>query len=216
MTDVAPDGSPVQIYAALPAEPELGRVRSLLAPGARILDLGCGTGRIANPLAADGYAVVAVDNSEAMLARVVGAETVLGDVRTLDVGRQFDVVLALSHLINHPERSLRLDLLRVCRKHLADDGVVVVQRYSPDWVPSDSQGASGDVAIHLHHVVHRDARTFAATVTYTLDGHSWSQSFEATIVDDDELASLALASGLTVSNATDDPSWVILAASTGT
>ena len=216
MIDVAPDGSPVQIYAALPAEPELSRVRSLLAPGARILDLGCGTGRIANPLAADGHAVVAVDNSEAMLACVLGAETVLGDVRSLDLGRQFDVVLVLSHLINHPERSLRLDLLRVCRKHLADDGVIVVQRYSPTWVPSDSEGSSGDVAIHLHHVVHRDARAFAATVTYTLDGHSWSQAFEAIIVDDDELASLVLATGLAVSNATDDPSWVVLAATKGT
>jgi 2-polyprenyl-3-methyl-5-hydroxy-6-metoxy-1,4-benzoquinol methylase len=215
MTDVAPDGSPVQIYAALPAEPELSRVRSLLAPGARILDLGCGTGRIANPLAADGYVVVAVDNSEAMLARVVGAETVLGDVRSLDLGRQFDVVLALSHLINHRERSRRLDLLRVCRNHLADNGVLVVQRYSPDWLPSDSEGSSGDVAIHLHHVVHRDAQAFAATVTYTLDGHSWSQAFESTVVDDDEMASLALASGLTVSKATDDPRWVILVATEG-
>ena len=212
MKGVAPDGSPVQIYAALPAEPELGRVRSLLAPGARILDLGCGTGRIANPLAADGHAVVAVDNSEEMLARVVGAETVMGDVRTLDLGRQFDAVLALSHLINHPERSCRLDLLRVCRKHLSFDGVIVVERYSPDWVPSDSEGAIGDVTIQLHDVEHRDARAFAATVTYTLDGRSWSQSFEATIVDDHELASLALASGLTVSHVTDDPSWVVLTA----
>jgi 2-polyprenyl-3-methyl-5-hydroxy-6-metoxy-1,4-benzoquinol methylase len=156
----------------------------VLGPDARILDLGCGTGRIANPLAADGHAVVAVDNSEAMLARVVGAETVMGDVRTLDLGRQFDAVLALSHLINHPERSRRLDLLRVCRKHLADGGVIVVERYAPDWVPSDSEGASGDVAIQLHHVIHHDARAFAATVTYTLTGRSWSQEFEASIVDE--------------------------------
>jgi len=119
MTDVAPDGSPVQIYVALPAEPELGRIRSLVSPGARILDLGCGTGRIANSLAADGHLVVAVDNSEAMLARVVGAEVVLGDVRTLDLHRQFDVVLALSHLINHPDRSCRVNLLRVCRNSSA-------------------------------------------------------------------------------------------------
>ena len=104
----------------------------------------------------------------------------------------------------------------MCRKHLADDGVIVVERYSPDWVPFDSEGASGDVAIQLHHVVHRDARAFAATVTYTLDGRSWSQAFEATIVDDDELASLALASGLTVSHVTDDPSWVVLTATVET
>ena len=66
--------------------------------------------------------------------------------------------------------------------------------------------------IHLHHVVHFDAKAFAATVTYTLDGHSWSQTFESTVVDDDEMASLALSSGLTVSKATDDPRWVILVA----
>jgi SAM-dependent methyltransferase len=216
MTDVAPDGSPVEIYAALPAEPELSRVRSLVRPGARILDLGCGTGRIANPLAADGHAVVAVDNSEAMLACVVGAEVVLGDVRTLDLQMEFDVVLALSHLINHPERSRRLDLLRVCRQHVADDGVVVVERYSPDWIPSDSEGSSGEVAIRLHHVVHHDDGTFAATVTYTLDEHSYSQAFEGTIVDDDELASLALECGLAVRDVADDPSWVILTATGGT
>ena len=99
-----------------------------LSAGARILDLGCGTGRIANPLAADGHAVVAVDNSEAMLARVVGAETVLGDVRSLDLGRQLDAVLALSNLINHPERSHRLDLLRVCHETLGHDGVIVGER----------------------------------------------------------------------------------------
>jgi SAM-dependent methyltransferase len=211
VTDVAPDGSPVEIYAALPAEPELSRVRSLLTPGARILDLGCGTGRIANPLAADGHAVVAVDNSEAMLSCVVGAEVVLGDVRTLDLQVKFDVVLALSHLINHPERSRRLDLLRVCRQHVVDDGMVVVERYSPDWIPSDSEGSSGDVAIRLHRVVHHDDGTFAATVTYTLHEHSYSQAFEGTIVDDDELASLAVESGLAVRSVADEPSWVILA-----
>jgi SAM-dependent methyltransferase len=188
-------------------------VRSLLAPRARILDLGCGTGRIANPLAADGHAVVAVDNSEAMLACVIGAENVLGDVWTLDLGRQFDVVLALSHLINNPEPSLRLELLRVCRKHLADDGVVVVERYPPGWLPAETAGASGEVAIHLHDVLHGADGAFAATVTYALDGHSWSQGFEATIIDDDELASLARASGLTVTDATNDPAWVVLAAS---
>ena len=200
----------MEIYAALPAEPELSRVRSLVTPGARILDLGCGTGRIANPLAADGHAVVAVDNSEAMLACVVGAEVVLGDVRTLDLQVKFDVVLALSHLINHPERSRRLDLLRVCRQHGVDDGRVVVERYSPDWTPSDSEGSIGDVAIRLHHVVRHDDGTFAATVTYSLHEHSYSQSFEGTIVDDDELASLAVESGLAVRRVADDPSWVIL------
>ena len=48
MTDVAPDGSPVAFYRRLPAtgEPEL--IHGVIAPGASPLDLGCGTGRIAD------------------------------------------------------------------------------------------------------------------------------------------------------------------------
>lgn len=213
MDEVVRDGSAVDVYVALPAEPELGRVRSLVRGRARVLDLGCGTGRIANPLAIDGHSVVAVDDSEAMLARVVGAETVMADVRTLDLNRCFDAVLALSHLINSSDRSRRLDLLRVCRRHLDDDGVVVVQRYRPDWVPAASEGASGDVTMRLHDVVLRDGGVFAAVVTYAIGDRSWSQSFEATIVDDDELSSLAIESDLKIDNiAGDDASWVLLSA----
>ncbi len=116
---------------ALPAEPDLGRVRSVLSADASILDLGSGPGRIANPLAALGHHVVAVDDSPEMLALIVGAEVELGDVRNLHLGRRFDAVLALSHLVNSPARSQRLDLLRTCREHVHDDGVVLVQRYPP-------------------------------------------------------------------------------------
>lgn len=216
MTDVAPDGSPVPIYAALPAEPELSRVLSLLTPHSRVLDLGCGTGRIANRLAGAGHHVVAVDDSHEMLARVVDAETVLSDVRTLDLADRFDVVLALSHLINHPDRSCRLDLLRVCRRHLADGGAVVIERYAPDWIPSDAEGTVGDIDIRLHDVLRHDDGWFAATVTYSLDGRSWSQTFTGTIVDDGELEALARASDLTIREPTDDPTWIVLEASTPT
>jgi SAM-dependent methyltransferase len=212
VSDVASDGSPVRVYAALPAEPELGRIRSLLVPGARVLDLGCGTGRISNPLVAEGHVVVAVDDSETMLAHVIGAETVIADVWTLELGRRFDVVLALSHLINHPDRSRRRTLLQVCRNHLADDGVVVVQRYPPDWVPTNSEGASGDVVIKLHDIAFQDSGVFDATVTYLIGDQSWSQAFEAMIVDDDELRSLALESGLTINDIGDVGGWVVMSA----
>ena len=56
------------------------------APGASVLDLGSGPGRIANPLARAGHDVVAVDDSQAMLDHVEGATTVLADLWTLDLG----------------------------------------------------------------------------------------------------------------------------------
>jgi len=55
----------------LPAEPELRVVRQLLGERRTVLDLGCGTGRIADPLAAEGCHVVAVDESAALLERVL-------------------------------------------------------------------------------------------------------------------------------------------------
>ena len=69
--DVAPDGSPVAFYARLPAtgEPEL--IHALAPRGSTILDLGCGVGRMAGPLAALGHRVTGIDNAPGMLdARV--------------------------------------------------------------------------------------------------------------------------------------------------
>ena len=83
MDDIAPDGSPVAVYLALPAAVDIARIRSVLPTGASVLDLGSGPGRIAAPLVAAGHTVTAVDDSPAMLAHVIGAETVLGDVWSL-------------------------------------------------------------------------------------------------------------------------------------
>lgn len=48
-----------------------------------------------------GHPVTAVDQSAAMLAQVQGAETMLADIGTLDLGRTFPAVLLASQLINH-------------------------------------------------------------------------------------------------------------------
>jgi SAM-dependent methyltransferase len=209
--DVAPDGSPVDVYRALPTQPALSLVRSVLRGPVSILDLGSGPGRLANPLATDGHRVVAVDDSAAMLAHVAGADTVVADVWNLELGRRFDVVLALSHLVNEPQRARRLQLLHVCRAHVAPDGLVLVQRYTPGWQPVESTNEVGDVIVHLHDVIDHDDGSFSAVVTYRLRDRSWEQPFTARVVDDGELASLASAAGLVVGETLDDDgAWVVL------
>ena len=47
---------------------EATRVTALVPPGARVLDAGCGTGRVAVELARRGYDVVGVDSDPSMLA----------------------------------------------------------------------------------------------------------------------------------------------------
>ncbi|MGX1482605.1 cyclopropane fatty-acyl-phospholipid synthase-like methyltransferase [Streptomyces griseus] len=55
----------------------------MLRPGASILELGCGAGRVTHPLVARGFEVTAVDESPGMLERVRGARTVLSPIETL-------------------------------------------------------------------------------------------------------------------------------------
>ena len=214
MSDVAPDGSPVDVYLALPFEADLARVRAVIPPDASILDLGSGPGRLSNPLAADGHAVVAVDDSAEMLSHVVGASTVLADVWQLDLGRQFDVVMALSHLINDRSPARRIELLKVCHRHLADTGVIVLQRYPPDWSPLEETRSIGDVGVRLFDVQPFNDGGLAAAVEYRLGEQTWIQRFEAAIVDDAELNALAAAAGLIVRRELDDEgSWMLLGAS---
>lgn len=84
---------------------EVAGVMALLSlqPGARILDLCCGQGRHAVPLAQAGYQVIGLDRSAYMLeqarrtAQAAGAEVqwVQGDMRWLPWQEQFDACINL-------------------------------------------------------------------------------------------------------------------------
>ena len=133
MTEIAPDGSPVLLYARLPAlgEPEL--IHEAVPAGAEILELGAGAGRITHELVALGHEVVAVDNSSAMLALMRGAETVLADLETLDLGRRFPVVVLASNFINDPDPGMRRAYLETCARHVLPGGQVLLQGFPRDW-----------------------------------------------------------------------------------
>ncbi|MGE7991077.1 class I SAM-dependent DNA methyltransferase [Pseudomonas sp. NPDC089554] len=75
------------------------RFQSMLAPNAKVLDLGCGSGQpVARYLIHNGLAVTGVDSSPRMLAicqeHSPGNEWIHADMRWLDLGRRFDAVLA--------------------------------------------------------------------------------------------------------------------------
>lgn len=192
---VAPDGSPVELYARLPTfgEPEL--VHDAVPAGAAILELGCGAGRITRRLVALGHAVTAVDESPEMLAHVRGAERVEADIAGLDLGRRFPVVLLASNLVNAADAE-RDAFLATCARHVADDGIVIIQRYDPTWAedPRPSEHERNGVTIRVLDP-RREGRHLMASVEYELDGRSWVHGpFTSTILDDDELhAALAIA-----------------------
>jgi SAM-dependent methyltransferase len=108
---------------------DLGLWRELAGAGP-VLDLGCGTGRVALDLAARGVPVVGLDRDAVLLAalraRAAGlpVETVCADARDFDLGRRFAVVLApmqTVQLLGGPEGRARF--LRCAGAHLEPGGL---------------------------------------------------------------------------------------------
>jgi SAM-dependent methyltransferase len=191
----APDGSPVELYARLAAGNEPPIVHEAVGPGAAILELGCGAGRVTHSLLWLGHPVTAVDNSPEMLKHVRGAEKVLADIRSLDLGRRFAGVLLASNLVNCVDPETRDAMLACCSRHVAPDGCVVIQRLAPDraLIIEEGEWTRGHAQFHLTSLVRR-GRIFAVTMMVELDGNRWLHSFEAEVLDDAELdAALARA-----------------------
>jgi len=106
-----------------------------------VLELACGTGRIAIPLAVKGANVTGIDNCQSMIdqgnrnARGAGVEInwVLGDMRSFDLGRDdFDlVVLAFNSINLMLTLEDALSCIRCARKHLAPNGRLVIDTFLP-------------------------------------------------------------------------------------
>jgi SAM-dependent methyltransferase len=200
------------LYLKLPGGREAGVIASVAAPGADVLELGCGPGRVTRELVALGFRVTGVDNSEAMLAHVTFADTVLADVETLQLERRFDVVVLASNFVNVPDRGMRVGLLGTCARHVRDGGLVLVERYAPGWVTeaAPSRRERFGVVFDLHDV-ERVGEVLHATMTYEFDGASFDQRFTAVDVDDERLAIDAATAGLVIERVIDDDAaWVVL------
>jgi len=132
--------------------------------GGPILDVGCGTGRVAAVLAADGHEVVGVDLSAPMLrlaerrrkelpADVAGRLTYRqADMATLDLGRQFALIVAPSRVFQFLiTTEAQRQALAALRTHLRPDGRLVLDLFDPRLefvVPSP------DVAPRVLELVH--------------------------------------------------------------
>jgi SAM-dependent methyltransferase len=195
---ITPDGCAVDFYAQIPDFGEPAIVHGAVGAGASILDLGCGAGRITRPLAALGHEVVAVDESPDMLAHVRGAQTVCARIEDLDLGRRFDAVLLASHLINVADEPARRAMLAACRRHVADDGCVIIQQHAPDWFATagEAESTRDGVTYRLRDVSRPAPNLVSATVEYVAGDRCWSQTFTASRLDDAELAATLAAAGL--------------------
>ena len=207
---ITPDGCAVEFYARMTARDEPVIVHEAIRPGTRILELGCGAGRVTHPLVALGHPVVAVDESPDMLARVRGAETVCARIEELALGRRFDMVLLASHLIN-ADPATRTAFLAACRLHVADDGCVIIEQHPPEWfsAAAEAETTRDGIIFRLRDVTRPAPNLVSATVEYVAGDQRWTQSFVANRLGDDELVTVLGEAGLRLDRyLTDDRRWL--------
>ena len=184
---VTPDGCPVEVYARLPLGDEADIVSRYCPPEGSVLDLGAGTGRVADALALQGFDVTAVDDSPAMLMHVREARSVCSRIEDLALDRRFDLVVLGSHLVNTADDELRRSLLTTAARHVKPTGQVLLQRHPPQWFDTLSpgrsqQGVLGPFGVVLSVLAMQDD-VLKASVGYEERNKVWTQNFEARKLD---------------------------------
>lgn len=113
-----------------------GRFVDAMAPrGARILDAGCGPGRLGGYLATAGHRVVGVDVDPALIEAAEqdhpGPVWLVGDLAELDLAARgitepFDIIASAGNVMTFLAPSTRVQVLARLRAHLAADGRAVI------------------------------------------------------------------------------------------
>lgn len=105
-------------------------VDAMLPRGSRVLDAGCGPGRIGGHLARAGHRVTGVDVDPVLIAAATedhpGPRWLVGDLAELDLPDRFDAIVCAGNVVTFLAPSTRVEVLRRFRAHLAPDGRAVV------------------------------------------------------------------------------------------
>jgi SAM-dependent methyltransferase len=110
---------------------EARMIDAMLARGSRVLDAGCGPGRVGAHLARAGHDVVGVDVDPVLIAAATedypGPRWIVGDLATLDlpahgVQEPFDAIVSAGNVMTFLAPSTRREVLRRLRAHIAPDG----------------------------------------------------------------------------------------------
>lgn len=112
------------------------RLVDAMAPrGARILDAGCGPGRLGGYLAAAGHHVIGVDVDPELIAAAEhdypGPRWLVGDLAELDlpargITESFDVMVSAGNVMTFLAPSTRAQVLSRLRAHLGSEGRAVI------------------------------------------------------------------------------------------
>lgn len=106
-----------------------------------VLELACGTGQLAVPIAAADLPIIGLDRSPAMLAAAksraaaagASVEFVEGDMRGFDLGRQFNCTfIARNSMLHLSSTEDLVATFATVRRHLSPGGVFAFDIFNPD------------------------------------------------------------------------------------
>lgn len=208
---ITPDGCAVELYSRLPVGNEPDVIAAAVPPGAHILELGSGVGRVTHALLERGFTVTAVDESAEMLERVHGARTICSSIEDLALGETFDVVMLASFLVHTGDVEVRRRMLRSCARHVADGGCVLIQREGEDYhstVPRKRVDPSGfTIGIVSSEPVGDGVHCVRAE--YEFPDAVWTQTFRARPLTKEQFEEALAEAGLKVDRyLTEDRIWV--------
>ncbi|GAB3904564.1 class I SAM-dependent DNA methyltransferase [Kibdelosporangium lantanae] len=117
-------------------------------PVESVIDLGCGTGRHLELLAAEGYSVVGVDSSAAMVAharaRLGHAQVVEADLFEVSFDRRFDAAIMMFSLLGYQVTNARVrSTLEALGRQVRPGGLVLFDVMSAAAVLGDTRPQSG-------------------------------------------------------------------------
>ena len=125
-------------------EAQAGMLATVIPDRAKVMDFGCGDGRVAIPMATLGYEVTAVDSSQRMLDRLTERSSDLTAVQAAADGlashlgrRRMDAVYSLAVLIHHSWADC-LNIIAKLRAATKLGGILVL-----DW-PVSEQPSEAD------------------------------------------------------------------------
>lgn len=157
-----------------------------LAEPLRVLDVGCGVGRLEGPLTALGWRVTAMEpdpsyraQAEGACRSLAGAEVRAGGFHDINAGAAYDLVLGINgsfaHLLTPDDR---LDALERCHAALKPGGLLVLDLPNLIWIlrhyrePVEQVRQIGLVTVVLkrRHEVDWQAATFTTKEEYRVVG----------------------------------------------
>ena len=164
----------VELYRRLGERSDLDDLSAVIQTTAarpRVLELGCAAGGTAVPLARHGFDVWGVDADAAMLAlagraRLRNLHLTQSRIELLELGPQFDAVLASSHLLNTADENTRRAFLSCIARHLAPEGVAILELVRPEWFRPEALLRGDGVELRCDAVDPR-TRIWRGRVTYS-------------------------------------------------